>query len=448
MASDPSSLRLIGAILTILIGFMTLYFTRRNDQLEWNERLAAHLLAWILIAKGIGNTAVDYAIRAIETGGFTDQGVWQLSVGILWCMDFIFSSGLICLALVFPIPMIRKASHMKIALGAVIGLLVFRVVTQLLGFGVALIQLPGLAYLACALIWGSVYVKFRLMDGLRSEESSRNIANVAGLLLLFHAGHVWFMWPGMILQAEYFYYIEPFVGLTTMPVDFLWQSSYTVLIAVGLFMCGVEIYQWSKGRAELLTYMLVSYFSLGLVGYAILGQGENALWWQSGSQSLDVIWTTLTSAMHFSMMRPVIMMYVILRYGLFETTPEMKPKAKLMVIILIVIATSALLELIQALVPMNEMFSAAALGILVAFGIGWEERSFDNLMNASKQMRKGLDARWFPEFPVQRIVFARLDRGMAVLILFLILVAFVQWQTNVWYDQLMFETIETWGADE
>ena len=150
--------------------------------------------------------------------------------------------------------------------------------------------------------------------------------------------------------------------------------------------------------------------------------------------------------MHFSMMRPLLMMYVILRYGLFETSQEMKPKAKLMVIILIVIATSALLELVQALVPMNEMFSAAALGILVAFGIGWEERSFDNLMNASKQMRKGLDARWFPEFPVERVMFVRMDRAMVVLILFFVLIAFVQWQTNVWYDQLVLNLDDAWGT--
>ena len=447
MATDPSSLRLIGAILTITVGFITLYFTRRNERLEWNERFAAHLLSWILIAKGIGNTAVDYAIRQVETNGFIDQGMWQLGLGITWMMDFIFSGGLMCLALVFPIPLLRKSSHMKAAIGFILCLTLLRVVSQVLGFGVTLIQFPGLGYFFSGLIWGSVYVKFRLMDEYRSEESSRNIANVAGLLLLFHAGHVWFMWPGMVLQAEYFYYVDLFVGLTSIQVDYVWQASYTLLIAVGLFMLSVEVYQWIKGRAEVLTYILVGYFSVGLVGYGILGQGENALWWQSGSQSLEVIWTTLTSAMHFSMMRPVLMMYIILRYGLFETTPEMKPKAKLMVIILIVIATSALLELVQALVPMNEMFSAAALGILVAFGIGWEERSFDNLMNASKQMRKGLDARWFPEFPVERMAFIRFDRVMIVLILFFILIAFVQWQTNAWYDMLLLDRGETWRSD-
>ena len=164
MATDPSSLRLIGAILTITVGFITLYFTRRNERLEWNERFAAHLLSWILIAKGIGNTAVDYAIRQLETNGFVDQGMWQLGLGITWMMDMIFSGGLMCLALVFPVPLLRKSSHMKAAIGFILGLTLLRVVSQVLGFGVTLIQFPGLGYFFSGLIWVSVYVKFRLMD--------------------------------------------------------------------------------------------------------------------------------------------------------------------------------------------------------------------------------------------------------------------------------------------
>ncbi|MBL73149.1 MAG: hypothetical protein CMB41_08390 [Euryarchaeota archaeon] len=445
MATDPSSLRLIGAILTILIGCMTLFFTRRNDKLEWNERLAAHLISWILIAKGIGNTAADYTIRYLAENGPVSQGVWQLGLGTSWMLDSIFGIGLMCLALVFPLPLLRTEKHAKVAFGFLIGFLVLRVAAQLLGYGVTLIQLPGLPYVSSGLIWGSVYVKFRLMDEARAEESSRNIANVAGMLLLFHAGHVWFMWPGMLLQAEYFYLIEMYGTITSMSVDLLWQSAYTLLIAVGLFMCGVEVYQWTKGRAEILTYILVGYFSIGLVGYPIL-TNEVAFWQEAGNQNLATIWTGLTTSMHFNMMRPVVMMYVILRYGLFDTSEEMKPKAKLMVIILIVIATSALLELVQALVPMNEMFSAAALGVLVAFGIGWEERSFERLLNASKQMRKGLDARWFPEFPIERKFFFRFDRFMAIVLLFFILIAFVQWQTNAWYDMLLLDRGSSWRA--
>ena len=105
-----------------------------------------------------------------------------------------------------------------------------------------------------------------------------------------------------------------------------------------------------------------------------------------------------------------------------------------MVIILIVITSSALLELLQAILPINEMFTAVFLGILVALGIGWEEKSFESLMNASKQMRKGLDARWFPEFPVPKSMYNQLDRMMAALIIFILLVSFLIWQTETMYE--------------
>ena len=119
---------------------------------------------------------------------------------------------------------------------------------------------------------------------------------------------------------------------------------------------------------------------------------------------------------------------------LFETTPEMKPRAKIMVIILIVIATSAFLELVQAILPIPDMFSAALLGILVALGIGWEEKSFDALMDSSSEVRKGHDPRWFPELLIPRSSFVLLDRSLLVLIVSVILIAFLQWQTDAIYN--------------
>jgi len=112
----------------------------------------------------------------------------------------------------------------------------------------------------------------------------------------------------------------------------------------------------------------------------------------------------------------------------------MKPKAKMMVIILIVIATSALLELVQAIVPMNEMLSAALLGIIVAFGIGWEERSFDNIVNAPSSMRDGVEDKWYPHIELEESLFKGLDIGMALLVSAFLLIAYLQWQTNAIFE--------------
>jgi hypothetical protein len=137
-------------------------------------------------------------------------------------------------------------------------------------------------------------------------------------------------------------------------------------------------------------------------------------------------------------------MYILLRFGLFDTSEEMKPRAKMAVIILIVIATSALLELVQAIIPINEMFSAALLGIIVAFGIGWEERSFENLVNSPSTMKKGVEEKWFPEIELPKNVFNNVDLAVFVSIITLILIAYLQWQTNSLYELIIRRIAGEW----
>ena len=436
MAGDPSSLRLIGAILLISIGAMCLFFVKKNEKLEWNERLAAHLLCWTFIIKGLGNIAGNYTIQYYEAG---DQGpdspFWLFFATILNC-DYAWEMALMALACVYPVPIFRSLKNLKIAYGFIVGITVIRYLMMILGSPMhTLIDLFGFYYLFCGLIWGTVYFKFRYMDDFRAKESSTNIANVAALLFIFIGGHILFNWAGFVFRSDYFLYIEMMSNLSGPRADYWWQALNVFLITTGLCILVAEIQQALRGNSSPILYIISIYFVLGLIGYAVLdGSGAPALWWRTGGSSLEATWITLTNSMHFTMIRPIIGVYVLLRYGLFETSEEMKPKAKRMVIILIVITSSALLELLQAILPINEMFTAVFLGILVALGIGWEEKSFESLMNASKQMRKGLDARWFPEFPVPKSLYTQLDRMMAALIIFILLLSFLIWQTETMYD--------------
>ena len=89
-------------------------------------------------------------------------------------------------------------------------------------------------------------------------------------------------------------------------------------------------------------------------------------------------------------------MYILLRFNLIEINDETKPLAKTMSIVLIVVATSAILELVQSIIPINQMISAALLGIIIALGLGWEEKSFQTLVANPAQLRENIDNRWFP----------------------------------------------------
>jgi hypothetical protein len=427
-----TDLALIGAILMIAVGVMTLYFIRNNKNLMWNQRLGAHIICWLFIAKGIGSAAAAFLIGAGEISG--PGGTWQFTFSLLWLMDILFSTGMLALCLVFPVPILRNNKQLKIAFTAIVGFAAYRIILFMVGLGVTILELSGIIYLIAGTVWGTIYVRFRLAPEEKRNQSTENIALAAGLLLIFHMGHIWFSWPGLVMRAEYFYNLDLMEGMSHRSVEYLWQASYAFSIGLGMMMCAIEIKQLTKGRANQLSYAVIAYFVLGFIGYTILSSATDAFWWSSGKQTLAQIWITLTSSMHFTILRPLIGMYILLRFGLFDATDEMKPKAKMMVIILIVIATSALLELIQSIIPINQMFTAALLGIIVAFGIGWEERSFDKLVNAPSNMRDGVEDKWYPDVEIKESLFKGLDIGMFLFVAALLLIAYLQWQTNAIFE--------------
>ena len=427
-----TDLGLIGAILMIAVGAMTLYFVRNNKKLMWNQRLGAHIICWLFLAKGIGSAAASFLIA--DGVLFDSGGYWQFTFSLLWLMDILFTTGMLGLCLVYPIPILRNKKHLKIAFTAIAVFTAYRIILFMVGFGVTILELSGITYLICGIVWGTVYIRFRLAPVEKRNQSTENIALAAGLLLIFHLGHIWFSWPGLILRAEYFYNLDLMDGISHRSVEYFWQACYAFSIGLGMMLCAIEVKQLVNGRANQFTYAMITYFTLGFIGYTILSSASDAFWWASGEQTLAQIWITLTSSMHFTILRPLIGMYVLLRFGLFDTSEDMKPKAKMMVIILIVIATSALLELVQAIVPMNEMLSAALLGIIVAFGIGWEERSFDNIVNAPSSMRDGVEDKWYPQIELEESLFKGLDIGMALLVSAFLLIAYLQWQTNAIFE--------------
>jgi hypothetical protein len=130
-------------------------------------------------------------------------------------------------------------------------------------------------------------------------------------------------------------------------------------------------------------------------------------------------------------MRPLIAMFVLLKFGLFNIDEETKPMAKIMTIILIVVATSAILELIQSIIPINQMISAALLGIIIALGIGWEERSFDRLAENKSNVRVGVGKRWFPNIFISQKSLERLDIVCFIYIIVIFLISFIVWQTDM-----------------
>ena len=401
---DEENLLFIGAILSIALGGLSLRLVRKNVNLPWNEAMAAHILCLMFITKGIQNAAFGY-VNSDTTGD-----VWQFWFQIAASMDYIFESSIMAIALLYPVPMLRNMNQVKIGLGLVAGLALFRLVLDVIGLNFTIFGLPGVFYFIVALIWGSVYIRFRLMPAEKANPSTQNIALVSGLFTTLVLGHVWMWWPGFILQSEYFYFLDPFGVLSSSVANYIWVAGYAVGIAAGLAMLIVEIHQAIKGNMNTLLYIILPYFVLGIVGFLIYSQGSSSGFGvRSGTEESVQLWATFTTSMHFTIIRPLIAMYILLRFNLIEINEETKPQAKTMSIVLIVVATSAILELVQSIIPINQMISAALLGILIALGLGWEEKSFQSLVSNPAQFRKNIDNRWFPDLDIPRQNIGRIE---------------------------------------
>ena len=445
MASNLSELFFIGAILSIALGFFSLKLVRKNEKLKWNEEIAGHLVALMFITKGIHYASVGYFNESF--GG--SSLVWQFWAQLLTICDYAFGASIVMISLVYPVPFLRTKKQLKLA--ATIIVVVFLMIPLSLdvtGNPWTVFHSMGLLYIIAGLAWGTMYINFRLMNRTERNKSSLNIGIVCGLFLTLQMGHIWMMWPGMLLQADYFYFIDlgsnSQVDITTSMFDYTWLASYTFCIAVGFMILAVEIYQSINGESSIMMYVMSFYFLVGAIGYAVLNAGSATIFGLGDEgQTIQELWKTFTTQMHFTILRSLIAMYILLKYGFFDINDETKPLAKLMAIILIVVATSATLELVQSIVPINQMLTAALLGVIIAFGIGWEEKSFDTLVSNPANITDYVDKKWFPSIELPEGLLTKIDYPYLVFIIVAVLVSLIVWQT----DGIVATIMERGGAN-
>ena len=410
----------VGGILSLALGISGLILIKNQKQeVIWNKRFAAQLLCWIFVCKGVAN-----GVRSI--GYETD--VWRIVLYSGHFADQIFSGLMIMLALIFPVPILRTRKQFKYGIGIVL-LYTFISIGTAIFIGVAS-PLAGLGdgYIVCGFIWTMVYLKFRFMKGLEDNKEINGVSDVAILLIIMIIGHILFRWVGMLTSSNYFYFMDLYGGNLTS--DYLWSLGLASAVLFGLvILCG-EIYQTTQGRMRGTSYVIFIYMSIGVVSHIVLSgtglsgsgggtdAGSNYSTWQS-------IWTEITSSVHFTMMRPILGLYIFFHYGLIRISEDNEQVGKTMAIVLIVVATSALLEIIQSLIPLTEMLSAGVLGVAIAFGIGWEERSFQTLISNPLRFPIRVRGSYFPELEFERNEFQALNKAMMAMISFMLVVAFI-----------------------
>ncbi len=413
----------VGGILSLALGVSGLILVKTQKlEVIWNKRFAAQLLCWIFICKGVANS-----LRSI---GY-DTEFWRVVLYGGHFNDQIFGGLILLIALIFPVPILRTRKQFNIGVAVILaycllmmGAAVFMKINTPLAAFTGLYLIPGF-------IWTLVYLKFRFMKGQEDNEEIQGVADVAVLLLVLMIGHILFRWVGMFAGSDYFYFMDLYGG--NFANDYLWSQGLASAVIFGLvILCG-EIYQASQGRVRTTSYVVFTYMAIGVLSHIVFrnvelfgsGGGTFTGTELEGLSSWQQIWTEITTTLHFTMMRPILGLYILFRYGLIRISEDNEQVGKATAIVLIVVATSALLEIVQSLIPLTEMLSAGILGIAIAFGIGWEERSFQSLISNPLRFPLRTKGAYFPEVTFDKSEYYRLDKALTAILIFFGFVAFI-----------------------
>lgn len=431
---SESGLDAVGSILNLTLGLLTLYLVGRNKSARWNEKIAGLAFAWMFIGKSIVNMST-YLIDSNSSGDIDFENVVATSTvqflqALVMYSDEIFTTTIFILCLFYPIPLLRTKRQIKIGLTIIFSFLIYRAIV-FTAFGPNILFIPGAIYLLPGLVWGANYIRFRQLEITKIESDAKHIADVSLICLILLMGGIWLYWPGMLFQANYFYTIDVWgASLSSDLYDYSWQAFYAISVGLGICIMFMEIYCATKRRISPIGIVFLLYFTVGFAGYFILSKTATT---GSSLDQLQLTWDMFTFSVHYDIMRPVIAMFILLNYGLVKAeNPTDFRIAKTGTIVLVVVSTSVLLELIQYVIPISEIISAAILGIIIAVGVGWEEKVFNNLITEFKPLNDILDEMHFttPEIELDGSISKKLNLAFLTYIGVTLLLAFVIGMTD------------------
>ena len=433
-AMSEQNLLSIGAILAAFLGTISLYLVSKNSKLSWNEKIAGYVISWVFIAKAISNSNFSILRSIIDNlqGPLFESGtMWQFWWANGHMADYVFTAGQTLLCLVFPVAVLRTRRQLTIAISAIILLLIYWPIIYS-SLGPHWLEFAGLVYLFPCLVWTSVYVRFRLISINEDNLNAGKVADICVLLLLVLNGHIWFYWVGMFAQQDYFYFVDIAGAWSEAGSihEYIWQMFYTLVISTGLFIAGMEIYFLQRtGSIGTVGIVVCIYMAIGIIGFFVLSMGDsNESFALSASNKFKDMWQIFTNQTHFTIARPLIASYILISLGLADLSSQNSMRiAKGMAVILIVVATAALLEMVQFVIPVSQTLSAGLLGIVVAVGIGWEEKAFVKIVDSRVSIDELLEGTGWeaPDLEIGERAFRSANITMAVYFLILILLSYI-----------------------
>ena len=264
---------------------------------------------------------------------------------------------------------------------------------------------------------------------------------------MLHTGFNWFVWVGVFTRSDYFYFEDIRLGLDESGSfsEYFWLLSLTVSIcgALCIVITALGIF-YLNGEMDGVGIAVLAYMSLGVVAHFVYlsGAGTSSWLFTAGGnpeETLTSTWNIFTRQAHYTIGRPVIAMIILIQYGIYDLGEKRNYAiAKTQAILIIVIATAALMEMVQLVLPIDQTLSAGILGIFIALGLGWEERTFHGVATNPRRVSEILSgSEWdAPEIPIPERAYNNFNVSLAIFVLLSVFLAYVVDISNVLLDNV------------
>tara|TARA_B100001250_G_C19767020_1_gene775269 strand:- start:287 stop:1654 length:1368 start_codon:yes stop_codon:yes gene_type:complete len=401
----------IAAIVDLLLGIVTIFLVRRSKKNDWMERMAGHLIGWILILKGI-----EYTFSAIleYTTVQSAVGVCGTSTTTGGCMsqntsDFIHSSRytvramsylvVLSLCLIYPYPLIQRRWAIP-AFSATLFILGLLIAPITIFSEYRHVDADRLLLIIPFLVLVHTYIRFSVKES-KEENRDRTMPMVSGVLLIAFFGEAMVWWLSQIwtLNDSFIVHFSVIGWEYIQPSRLGWLGQNTVftLSAISIMVLSIgeawRSYKFGIGTFSIGVFFLATCGVISLVIDLMVMDVVDSCFETRCEMLPDAwdMWYRFTAGILTFLFTPLMLMYIIINFNIVDSqADENQWLARIMVILLLLIVSSSIIELLQSLLPIPQLISSAFLAIMVGIFIGWEQRIMSRMMSGGESVSNKL----------------------------------------------------------
>ena len=143
-----------------------------------------------------------------------------------------------------------------------------------------------------------------------------------------------------------------------------------------LYMVYKEVVVPKNYVSKPLRFVVIAVFFVGMLNALVNGLVDDP--------NLSSLWEFFAIRGTYGLVRPLIMVYLLLKFNLIDMrNADVRKVARLVALVLISVWVAMVFEIFQAFLPIPQLLSAAIIGVVLAFLIGWEDRMFENVAKVS-----------------------------------------------------------------